>query len=37
MLLKDNGVDLSEVACYNLKKLNSRKERGLIKGSGGNR
>jgi NTP pyrophosphatase (non-canonical NTP hydrolase) len=37
MLLRDNGVDLSEVAWYNLKKLKSRKERGLIKGSGGNR
>ena len=37
MLLRDNGVDLSEVAWYNLKKLDSRKRRGLIKGSGGNR
>jgi NTP pyrophosphatase (non-canonical NTP hydrolase) len=37
MLLNDNGVDLSAVACYNLQKLKSRQERGVIKGSGGNR
>jgi len=37
MLLKDQGVDLSTVAEYNLSKLHSRAERGVIKGSGGNR
>jgi len=37
MLLKDQGVDLSTVAEYNLSKLRSRVERGVIKGSGGNR
>jgi len=37
MLLKDEGVDLSEVAVYNLSKLQSRSDRGVIKGSGGNR
>lgn len=37
MVLRDNGVDLEEVACYNLKKLCSRLDRGVIKGSGGNR
>jgi NTP pyrophosphatase (non-canonical NTP hydrolase) len=37
MLLKDQGVDLSTVAEYNLSKLRSRAERGVIKGSGGNR
>ena len=37
MLLNDNGVDLSTVAWYNLKKLKSRQERGVIQGSGGNR
>lgn len=37
MLLKDEGVDFSEVAVYNLSKLQSRADRGVIKGSGGNR
>ena len=37
MLLKDYGVDLSEVALYNLSKLQSRADRGVIQGSGGNR
>ncbi len=37
MLLRDNGVDFSEVAQYNLSKLQSRAERGVIQGSGGDR
>ena len=37
MLLKDNGIDFSEVAEYNLSKLQSRSDRGVIQGSGGNR
>ena len=37
MLLRDNGIDLLEVADYNLSKLQSRADRGVIKGSGGNR
>lgn len=37
MILKDSGVDLSEVAEYNLSKLQSRADRGVIQGSGGNR
>lgn len=37
MVLKDNGIDLQEVACYNLEKLHDRLDRGVIKGSGGNR
>jgi len=37
MVLRDNGVDLEEVACYNLKKLHDRLDRGVIQGSGGNR
>lgn len=37
MILKDHGVDFSEVAKYNLSKLQSRSDRGVIKGSGGNR
>ena len=37
MLLRDNGIDLSEVANYNLSKLQSRAEHGVIKGSGVNR
>ena len=37
MLLRDNGIDFSEVANYNLSKLQSRVDRGVIKGSGGNR
>lgn len=37
MLLKDNGIDFSEVAQYNLSKLQSRSDRGVIQGSGGDR
>jgi hypothetical protein len=37
MLLRDNGVDFSEVAQYNLSKLQSRAKRGVIQGSGGDR
>lgn len=37
MLLRDNGVDFSEVAEYNLSKLQSRADRGVIQGSGGDR
>lgn len=37
MILNDNDIDFSEVAAYNLAKLQSRAERGVIKGSGGNR
>ena len=37
MLLRDNGIDFSEVAEYNLSKLRSRSDRGVIQGSGGNR
>jgi len=37
MLLRDNGIDFSEVAQYNLSKLQSRADRGVLKGSGGNR
>jgi NTP pyrophosphatase (non-canonical NTP hydrolase) len=37
MLLRDNGIDFSEVAEYNLSKLRSRSERGVIQGSGGDR
>ena len=37
MILKDHGVDLSEGAAYNLAKLQSRADRGVIQGSGGNR
>lgn len=37
MILKDQGVDFSEVAVYNLSKLQSRADRGVIQGSGGNR
>jgi NTP pyrophosphatase (non-canonical NTP hydrolase) len=36
-LLTDMNITLDEVAEYNLKKLKSRKERGVIAGSGGNR
>jgi len=31
------GIELDDVAAYNLAKLASRKERGQIKGSGDNR
>lgn len=37
MILKDRGIDFSEVALYNLSKLQSRADRGVIQGSGGNR
>jgi len=37
MLLRDNGIDFSEVAEYNLSKHQSRSDRGVIQGSGGNR
>lgn len=36
-LLGDMGITLDEVACYNLKKIEDRAERGVISGSGGNR
>ena len=36
-LLKDNDIQMSEVAQYNLKKLASRAKRGVIQGKGGNR
>jgi NTP pyrophosphatase (non-canonical NTP hydrolase) len=36
-LATDLGVELSEVANRNVEKLNSRKERGMIGGSGDNR
>ncbi len=36
-LLKDQDITLEEVAQYNIKKLNSRLQRGVIQGSGGNR
>ena len=35
--LKDHDITLDEVAVYNLNKLKSRAERGVIQGSGGNR
>lgn len=35
--LYDHGITLEEVAQYNVKKLQSRAARGVIKGSGGNR
>ena len=31
------GISLDEVACFNIKKLSSRKERGKIKGDGDSR
>lgn len=37
MLLKDQGIELEEVAQYNLKKLRDRSNRGVIKGDGGSR
>ena len=37
VLLKQEGITLSEVAEYNIAKLTDRKNRGVIKGSGGNR
>lgn len=36
-LLHDNGITLSEVAEYNIKKLKSRMERGVIQGDGDER
>ena len=36
-LLADMEITLDEVAQYNIAKLKSRKERGVIEGSGGNR
>jgi NTP pyrophosphatase (non-canonical NTP hydrolase) len=36
-LLKDQGIALSEVAQYNLKKLEDRKVRGVLQGCGDNR
>lgn len=36
-ILDDEGISLQEVAEYNIEKLESRKERGLIKGNGGDR
>ena len=36
-LLTDMGITLEEVATYNIKKLKSRQERGVIAGNGGNR
>ena len=35
--LYDQGITLEEVADYNLKKLQDRVDRGVLKGSGGNR
>ena len=37
VLLKDQEIELEEVAQYNIKKLQSRLERGVIQGNGGNR
>ena len=37
VLLRQNGISLSEVAELNLKKLEDRKLRGVLLGSGGNR
>ena len=37
MICYDQGVTLQEVAQYNLAKLKDREDRGVIKGSGGNR
>ena len=37
VLLRQNGINLSEVAEVNLKKLEDRKLRGVLLGSGGNR
>ncbi len=36
-IAEDNGVDLSLVAVANLDKLSSRKDRGVLQGSGDNR
>ena len=37
VLLRQNGINFSEVAEINLKKLEDRKLRGVLLGSGGNR
>lgn len=37
VLLRRNGINLSEVAEINIKKLQDRKLRGVLLGSGGNR
>ena len=37
VLLESENILLSEVAEYNLQKLDDRKERGVLKGSGGDR
>ena len=37
VLLKDEGIDLSAVARYNIVKLSDRAKRGVIKGNGGDR
>ena len=37
VLLSQEGISLSDVAEYNMKKLQSRQERGVIQGNGGNR
>jgi NTP pyrophosphatase (non-canonical NTP hydrolase) len=36
-LLRDMDITLDEIAHYNLVKLKSRKERGVLQGKGGNR
>lgn len=36
-LLRDHDIKLEEVATYNINKLSSRMQRGLIKGDGGDR
>lgn len=37
MILDDFGIQLDEVAMYNVAKVKDRQVRGVIKGSGGNR
>ena len=37
VLLKRNNIPLEEVAEFNIEKLTGRKERGTIRGDGGNR
>lgn len=36
-LCTDLGLDMNEIAEFNIKKLQSRKERGVLKGDGSNR